>query len=448
MGAPEVPRHLQSTRKGERAGTITGLTKRKIDYARRTVSREARLWDTDPRGFGVRIKPSGVATFFVQYTSPVTSRKVRYTIGQYGRLTLEEARIEARKALGRVARGEDPANERRAMRAEAKLKARTIEDLCKQYLVDAEAGLVTYRGRPKKASTIAIDRGRVVRHINPLIGAKLVNEVTSADVDAFFHAVRQGKTATTVKTGPRGVARVKGGAPTAARTVDLLGSLFSYAIRHGLRTDNPVARFERPPTRRRDRALAPEEYRELGEALDVLAAEGANPSALGAIRVLALTGCRRNEILTLRRSQVDTHRQVLRLADTKTGQQLRPVGRAALDSLATVPTRDGNPFVFAAARGEGPMVGVKLFRLVVERAELKEVSIQTLRHSFASTALALGYSELTIAGLLGHRLHSVTSRYAHHVDRNLVGAADTVSERIAAALDGREASAKMVPLRM
>jgi Arm DNA-binding domain len=88
---------------------MAGLTKREIDTARRAVSREIRLWDDDPRGFGVRIKRTGVATFFVQYTSPVSSRKMRYTLGQYGRLTVEEARKEARKALGSVARGEDPA---------------------------------------------------------------------------------------------------------------------------------------------------------------------------------------------------------------------------------------------------------------------------------------------------------------------------------------------------
>jgi integrase len=93
------------------------------------------------------------------------------------------------------------------------------------------------------------------------------------------------------------------------------------------------------------------------------------------------------------------------------------------------------------------MVGVKLFRSAVHRAKLNDVSIHTLRHSFASVALALGYSELTISGLLGHRLHSVTSRYAHHVDRNLVSAADAVAEQIAMNLDGRQASTNVIPLR-
>jgi integrase len=93
------------------------------------------------------------------------------------------------------------------------------------------------------------------------------------------------------------------------------------------------------------------------------------------------------------------------------------------------------------------MVGVKLFQSAVRRSGLKDVTIHTLRHSFASMALALGYSELTIAGLLGHRLHSVTSRYAHHVDGNLIAAADTIAEQIAINLDGRKGNVNIVPLR-
>jgi integrase len=320
---------------------MSGLTKRHIDDARRAPSREIRLWDTDPRGFGVRIKTTGVATFFVQYTRPDSGRKTRYTLGQYGRLTLDEARKEARKVLGSVAKGGDPAGERQAQQLQAKLTARTVAELCDLYLKDADVGRVTYRGRPKKASTLAIDRGRVVRHIKPLLGARLVTDITRADVEAFFHAVRQGKTAATIKTGPRGLARVAGGPATAARTVGLLGSLFSYAIRIGLRADNPVAGFERPPARRRDRALNPEEYRKLGAALDDLAAEGARSSAVAAIRTLALTGARRSEILTLKWDQVDTHRQVLRLAETKTGQQLRAIGRAALEAPGRITCAGG-----------------------------------------------------------------------------------------------------------
>lgn len=431
---------------------MAGLTKRIIETACRTAETETRLWHDDPRGLGIRIKPSGVATFFVQFTSPVTGRKVRQTIGQFGRLTIPEAVVLAREALTEVARGGDPALEKKRAMAAAKLKARTMAELCDQYMDDARAGLVTYRGRPKKARTLASDVGRVERHIKPVLGQRLVQDIGPRDVEAFFHAIRRGETAVEKRGDrPRGMIRVTGGITTASRTVDLLGSIFSYAVRHELRGDNPVAGFERPPTRKRDRTLSPAEYIALGQALDAFEAEGRNPVAIAAIRALALTGCRRSEILELECSRIDSHRQVLRFADSKSGQQLRPVGRAAIAHLEKARTDfaerrryldEGkeriSPYLFPAATGGGPLVGVKLFAQVVERAGLAEVTLHTLRHSYASTALDLGYSELTIAGLLGHRLHSVTSRYAHHVDRALVGTADQVAGRIARDLAGGE----------
>ncbi len=407
------------------------LTKRMIDAAKPHPTREIRLWADSPRGFGLRIKPSGVKTFFVQYRSPVTGKKVRFTIGQYGRLSLDKALEEAGRIFGGLPENRDLGIERRNARAQARTNARTMAELCDDYMRDAWDGKVTYRGRPKKASTLAIDEGRVRRHIKPLLGHCLVTEITSSDITAFMHAVRLGKTAADQRTGPRGRARVTGGATTAARSVDLLGSLFSYAVRHGLRPDNPVTRFERPPTRRKDRALIPDEYCRLGEALDALEKEGTNPVAIAAIRALALTGCRRSEIFSLRRDAVDAHRQVLGLADTKVGQQMRPLGVAALTVLNAAAGCEGNPYVFPAAFGDGHLVGVKVFRQAVERAGLQDVTIHTLRHSYASVALELEYSELTIAGLLGHRSHSVTSRYAHHVDRALVAAADRASAVIA-----------------
>ena len=411
--------------------SMTKLTKRKLDSTTPRPDQDVRLWDDDPRGFGVRIKPSGVKTFFVQYRSPVTDKKIRHSIGQYGRLSLDEARTKAKKLLGSVADDHDPALEKRQTRQDARSTARTVGELCDDYMRDAHAGVLLYRGRPKKPATLAIDEGRVRRHINPLLGHRLVKEVTSTDVTRFMHDVRTGKTAIDEKTGPRGRARVTGGAATASRTVELLGAIFSYAVRNGLRADNPVKGVERLASQKRDRALTPDEYQRLGNALAALEAEGANPFAIAAFRLLAVTGCRRNEVLSLRSDAVDTHRQALQFADTKTGPQLRVIGKVALSILEAVRAHDDRPYVFPASSGSGHLVGIKVFRRAVERAELKGVSIHTLRHSFASSALELDYSELTIAGLLGHHSHSVTSRYTHHVDRALVAAADRVSRLIA-----------------
>ena len=431
------------------------LTKRLIDSTKPHPKKDIRLWDDDPRGFGVRVKPSGVKSFFIQYRSPVTDKKRRYTIAKYGTKTLDEARDAARKLLGHVVDGSDPAEEKKGAKARARETAIAVAELCDDYMRDARVGKVTYRGRPKKASTLGIDDGRIRRHIKPLLGNKLARDITSDDVEAFYHDVRLGKTAVVEKTGPRGVARVTGGASAASRAVGPLGSIFSYAQRRKIREDNPVSGIEKAADEKRDRTLTPDEYQALGKALETLENDGANQTAITAVRILALTGCRRGEIYGLQRPQVDAHAQCLRLGDTKTGQQVRPIGRAALEALeaqaeAESETEPDNEsfYVFPAARGDGHLRDTRVFHRACEMAKLERVSLHTLRHSFASVALELEYSEMTVAGLLGHRLHSTTTRYTHHVDRALVAAADRVSAVIAARMEGREAvGADVVELR-
>jgi integrase len=417
---------------------MSGLTKRKIDATGPEEGREIVLWDDDPKGFGCRIRKTGVKSFFVFYISPVTGKKTRYSIGRYGQLTLVQARDEARTVLGSVAQGRDPARERKDVRNNARTTSRTMSEFCEEYLRDAKSGLVTYRGKPKKQSTLEIDEGRIWRHIVPLLGKRLVADLTGMDIKRFMHDVRQGKTATIEKTKPRGVARVTGGEGTAKRTVGLLGSIMSYAVQQGIRTDNPCREVERSPDGKKDRILSPDEYRRLGDALTKLLQEGSSPTAISAIRVLALTGCRKGEVFSLPQGAVDYHRQVLLLPDTKTGEQARPVGRTALDILQSLPAKGDSKWLFPAARGEGHLTDVKVFKQALAIADLQGVSLHVLRHSYASTALELEYSELTIASLLGHKSHSVTSRYSHHVDRALVSAADRVSNLISSRMDGKE----------
>ena len=424
------------------------LRKRDIEAARAVFGKTLRLWDDDPRGFGVYVKPSGVKAFFVQYRSPTTAKKRRYTIAQYGNLTLDQARDEAKGILRRVVKGEDPLRTRIEDRHRARSTAQTVAEFCEDYMRDAEAGLVTYRGRPKKESTMATDRGRIDRHIKPLLGKNLVRDVTRPEIERAMNAIRLGKTAANVKTKPRGRAIVTGGAGTAARTIGLLGSIFTYAVKQGIRADNPVRGIERPADARRDRVLSPDEYKRLGKAFDKLERTGANKVALRAYRVLALTGCRRGEVFGLTHAEIDPHRQCLRLGDTKSGAQVRVVGRSAMDVLTLPAIDDESEFVFRAARGDSCLTDVKQFRAVCEKAKLAGVSLHTLRHSFASVGLELEYSELTIAGLLGHRSHSVTSRYAHHVDRALIAAADRISGVIALRMAGRKAEgAEVITLR-
>jgi len=401
------------------------------------------IWDASLSGFGARRQKSEAVSYVLYYRTG-ERRQRWYTIGRHGApWTPDTARDEARRLLGDVAHKGDPAAEKRAAR-----NAQTVSELCDLYLADAEAGrLVTRRRSPKKESTLAADRGRIERHVKPLLGRRAVASVTRGDVEAFMFDVAAGKTAAKVKTKPRGLARVRGGRGTASRTVGLLGAIFTYAVRHRMRSDNPVHGVVRPADGRRNRRLSDDEYKALGNALRK--AEEANiwPAAISATRFLALTGWRSGEVLGLRRPELDLARRTAMLGDTKTGVSMRPLAHAACDVLRSL-TRTGE-LVFVATRGTGRMLGfLKLWARIAKLGELPaDVTPHTLRHSFASLANDLGYSEPTIAALIGHQGRSITSRYIHSADPLLLAAADAVANRTAELMGEPPTAAQVIPLR-
>ena len=327
--------------------------------------------------------------------------------------------------MGGVANKVDPAAEKRAAR-----NARTVSELCDLYLADAETGrLVTRRRTVKKASTLVTDRGRIERHIKPLLGRRTVASVTREDVEAFMHDVAAGKTAGKTKTKPRGLAHVRGGKGTASRTVGLLGAIFTYAVRHHMRSDNPAHGVMRPADGRRERRLSDREYRALADGLRKAEAERVWPAAVAVARFLALTGWRSGEALALRWDEIGLERRTATLGDTKTGRSVRPLSQGCVRAIAK--SGCGNGLVFPATRGDGRMVGFPKFwaRIAKLGGLPDEVTPHTLRHSFASLASDLGYSEPTVAALIGHKGHSITSRYVHAADEVLLAAADAVAGR-------------------
>jgi integrase len=171
------------------------------------------------------------------------------------------------------------------------------------------------------------------------------------------------------------------------------------------------------------------------------------PAAIAAARFLALTGWRSGEVLGLRWDEIDLARRTAKLADTKTGASTRPLSHTACDVLRGL-DRSGE-LVFVATRGTGRMLGFpKLWARIAKLGELPaDVTPHTLRHSFASLANDLGYSEPTIAALIGHKGHSITSRYIHSADPVLLAAADVIANRIAELMGECPSAAQIIPLR-
>jgi len=400
------------------------LTKSAVDRAE-PKAHDYFLWDSELKGFGIKVAKGGRKSYVCQYRvgSGRTAPSRRITIGAHGSpWTVDQARTEARKILGHAAHGEDPAKEKQ----DAK-KQITVVGLCDLYL---EQGIAT-----KKASTIATDRGRIERHIKPLLGKKKVPEVTRGDIKRFMQDVANGKTATDVKTGLRGRAIVKGGKGTASRTIGLLGGIFSFAVDCGFIEVNPVRGIKRYTDRRGDRYLSQQELVALGQALRDGLKNGLNPQAIAILKLLIFTGARKGEIESLRWEEVDFDSGYLRLSDSKTGQKAIPLNAAALKILKDIPHQQGSLFVFPAHRSNGYYEGTpKIWRIIRSNAGLENVRLHDLRHSFASFAVSGGASLPVIGALLGHANSSTTQRYAHLHDDPLKMATEAVGQTIDAIL--------------
>lgn len=403
------------------------LTKRFVDGLK-PVQRDTLYRDSDLAGFALRQKPSGVMTWVCQYRNS-GGRTRKLALGRVGVLTPDEARQRARKALLSVSDGGDPSAARHERR-----KDLTIADLVDLYLKEGPADKPT-----KKASSWAIDGSNLRRHVVPLLGRRSLATVTLADVQRLQRDVTDGKTKADLKTKKRGRARVEGGPGTAARATSVLAAMLAWATKHGYRADNPAKGVQLNSLRQRERFLTGAELGRLGDAMIKGEKEGLNASGLAILRLLLLTGARRNEIASLKWDYVDFERRALRIPDSKTGAKVIPLGAPALSVLSKLSRKDKVSWVFPAERGKEYFVGTPpVWRRLKQLAKLSDVRIHDLRHGFASVAVADQASLYLVGKVLGHTQAETTQRYAHLQLDPVRAVADRTARKIAGALEGKK----------
>jgi integrase len=406
------------------------ITKTLVDHMQ---PGDAPLFDRKVIGFGVRCQTSAKVYFL---KCRVKGRQRWISIGRHGSpWTVEKARARALALLGEVASGGDPATTR-----DDQLAAGTFNEFADKYLAE-------YADTKKKPRSAASDRTNLALNIRPTLGHRRLTEIGRGEVARLHHDLR-----------------AKPGA--ANRCLALLSKMFGLAEAWGLRPEgsNPVRHIERYPERKMERFLSSAELGRIGAVLKraeterIVPSKGANqnvreggesPYLIAALRLLMLTGARRDEILSAKWEYFDHERAALRVPDSKTGAKVVPLGAPALALLAELEALrvEGNPYILAGRVQGQHLVNIDDFwRAVCRAADIKACRVHDLRHSFASVGAASGDSLLLIGKLLGHSQPQTTNKYAHLSDNPVRAAADRISGAIAAAMNGQPA-ATVEPLR-
>ena len=374
------------------------ITKRTID-ALVGQERERVVWDADLKGFGVRVHPSGRKVYIVK--TRYRGRVIKMTIGPHGAVTPSYARVRAAEIITDARAGKNPAGRN--------ADAPTMIALGKRFLKE-------YVSTHCKTSTAEEYRRSVKLFIDPRIGRYRVPDIQRSNIVALHYDMRD--------------------TPYQAnRTLGVLSKMFNLAELWDLRPDgsNPCRHVKRFREEKRERFLSDIEYQRLGAALKDIEVDGSETaSAITAVRLLMLTGCRLSEIQKLLWEHVDLEASELRLPDTKTGAKVVYLGDPAIAVLERIDRRDGNPWVIAGRKPESHLTDLQHpWRRIRARAGLDDVRIHDLRHSFASGGLLVGEGLPMIGKLLGHTQVQTTARYAHLANDPVKSAANRIASRIA-----------------
>ena len=374
------------------------ISKRTVDGLS-VDEKDAVFWDRELPGFGVRVYPSGSKVYVVQTRAKGKSKRV--TLGRHGVISADQARRKAAETIARIKSGEDPEGKPASMV--------TVADVAARYLKEHVA-------LHCKPGTAKLYRSVVKRFILPAYGHLAVEDVEREHIADLHYELRD--------------------MPYQAnRVLEIGNKLFNIAELWKLRTGSNPCKFVRKyREKKRERFLTDGEFRRLGDVLNEMEADNTLPLyPAAAFRLLMLTGCRRNEIVTLRWEHVDLEDGELRLPDSKTGARMVPLSPAAARVLAELPRVEGNPWVIPGFKPNRHLADLNHYwDRVRDRADLQDVRIHDIRHSFASRALALGESLSMIGKLLGHNKIDTTSRYAHLARDSIKASSARVADSIGA----------------
>jgi len=340
-------------------------------------------WDDTVRGFGIRITAAGARAFILNYRRKLDGRERRVTIGSFPDWSVVAAREEAKRLKREIDGGADPIGEQQESRA-----APTVADLCARFLED-------YVPR-KRPATQRDYRQQVAADILPALGEMKVAAVTFADIDALHRKISKR-------------------APTHAnRVAALLSRMFTMAVRWGMRADNPVKGIERNAEGKRQRYASPAELARLSKALASLRDQG----AANAIKLLLLTGARRGEVLAAKWGDFDADFTTWTKAASVTKQKkvhTIPLSDAARQLLGEMQAQadDGAVYLFPARFTPHRLDIDDAWAALRKAANIPDLRLHDLRHTYASILASAGLSLPVIGGLLGHATPVTTHRYAH-----------------------------------
>lgn len=424
------------------------ITKRTVD-AIVTPEKRGWVWDTEVKGFGIATRPTGTHSYVFNYRDR-HGRMRNVTIGKVGTMTPDEARKRAEKLRRDVQDGISPLAEKRAAR-----KALTVNDLFDAYLKsDGKNGFLR-----KAASTQSTDRGRITRHLRPLLGKHILEALTAEDVADAHRKIVTGKTAVDVKTGKYGRAVVKGGEGTARKAMQLFRAMLNWAKDQKLLPagcdPDMTAGLDLGRDGKRSAILGDADaYAAFWQVLDRMADPARlengekliRPEVADAIRLVVLTGCRRGDVRGLRWRHVDLRQGLITLdanehkAGHLTGEQ-RKIGLPAMAQaiIARQPAGQPEDKVFRPARGGENIDLNKPIRAVRDAVGLpKGAALHLLRHSLASHMAMNGAQAFEIKAALGHADIATSQKYVHWAEQRQQELAERAASGIVAAISGNK----------